>query len=236
MDTEWARQKLEDFAGHARRYDDLRRTTNTGSRNAARSSLDKAEPTVRKILDQIHAPLASELNTRAVAGSAKAIGLVNQALGILDDMDEVTANLGPTSPTLAADEFHPWVWQAAQTLWQSEHYRMAVSAAATAISAHTQTKLGRRDVSDDDLMNQAFTEKPKAGQPYLRLPGDPADLTVKSRNKALRPFAQGCFAGIRNPAHHEHGDDWDQQNALEQLAALSVLARWIDQCEVLQAE
>jgi hypothetical protein len=43
--------------------------------------------------------------------------------------------------------------------------------------------------------------------------------------------AAGCFAGIRNPASHEHGDDWSEQKALEYLAALSILARWIDECE-----
>ena len=115
----------------------------------------------------------------------------------------------------------------------SEHYRAAVDAAATAINAHTQTKINRRDLSDNDLMNHAFTAKPKPGEAYLRLPGDPsADLTLKSRKNALRPFAEGCFAGIRNPATHEHGDDWSQQKALEYLASLSVLARWIDECEV----
>lgn len=156
---------------------------------------------------------------------------MQQALGILDDRDEWAAHLRPDAPTLPADEFHPWVWEAAQTFWASEHYRAAVDAAATAINAHTQNKVGRRDVANDDLMNQVFTEKPRPGQVYLRLPGDPStDQTLKSRNNALRPFAAGCFAGIRNPASHEHGDDWDQQKALEYLASLSVLARWIDEC------
>jgi hypothetical protein len=49
---------------------------------------------------------------------------------------------------------------------------------------------------------------------------------------ALRPFAEGCFAGLRNPAAHEHGPEWDEQRALEYLAAFSILARWIDECRV----
>jgi uncharacterized protein (TIGR02391 family) len=150
-------------------------------------------------------------------------------------MDDWATRLAPDAPALPADQLHPWVWGAAHTLWKSEHYRAAVDAAATAINAHTQNKVGRRDIADTDLMNQVFTEKPKAGQKYLQLPGDPNDQTLKSRNRALRPFGEGCFAGIRNPAAHEHGPDWDEQKALEQLAALSVLARWIDECEVKQA-
>jgi hypothetical protein len=41
---------------------------------------------------------------------------------------------------------------------------------------------------------------------------------------------------MRNPASHEHGEDWGQQKALEYLASLSVLARWIDECVVLYGE
>jgi hypothetical protein len=40
-------------------------------------------------------------------------------------------------------------------------------------------------------------------------------------------FAEGCYAGIRNPASHDEGE-LDEQSALEQLAASSVLARWVD--------
>lgn len=133
---------------------------------------------------------------------------------------------------LSADQFHPWVWDAARTFWESNHYRQAVDVAANAINAHTQAKAGRTDVFDADLMNQVFTDKPKPGQAYLQLPGDLSTPTVKSRNRALRPYAEGCFAGIRNPAAHEHGPDWDEQTALEHLAALSLLARWIDECVV----
>ncbi len=155
-------------------------------------------------------------------------------LGNLDNRDEWAANLAPDVPTLPADQLHPWIWGAAHTLWTSKHYREAVEAAAKAINAYTQTKVNRRDVFDTELMNQVFTDRPKPGQAYLRLPGDPTDLTIKDRNRALRPFAEGCFAGIRNPAAHQHGPDWPEQRALEYLAALSVLARWIDDCDLKQ--
>jgi len=127
-----------------------------------------------------------------------------------------------------ADQFHPWVWQAALTLWDSKHYRQAVHAAATAITAHTQTKLGRTDVADDALMQEAFSPNPpQQGKPRLRCPGNPNDQTVKSRQRGALQYAIGCYFAIRNPAAHETGE-WDQQIALEHLAALSVLARWID--------
>ncbi|MFI1679106.1 TIGR02391 family protein [Streptomyces sp. NPDC020607] len=42
-------------------------------------------------------------------------------------------------------------------------------------------------------------------------------------------FAEGCFAAIRNPSSHEDGlPELPEHEALEQLAAFSGLARWVD--------
>ncbi len=43
-------------------------------------------------------------------------------------------------------------------------------------------------------------------------------------------LGMGCAQGIRKPQAHP-SDDISEQEALEQLAALSVLARWVDACE-----
>lgn len=195
----------------------------------------RQEPTVREILSVLDERLlyhVYELNLRISGGAVKLRDAAQRGLGILDDMDEWDERLAPDGPTLAADQFHPWVWDAARTFWLSQHNRAAVDAAARAINAHTQAKVGRRDIFDTDLMNQVFTDKPKPGQSYLRLPGDLNDRTIQNRNRALRPFAEGCYAGIRALAAHEHGPDWTEQRALEALAALSILAHWIDECEV----
>jgi hypothetical protein len=45
-------------------------------------------------------------------------------------------------------------------------------------------------------------------------------------------FGAGCFEAIRNLAAHVDGLHLSEQVALEQLAAFSLLARWIDECEV----
>lgn len=47
-------------------------------------------------------------------------------------------------------------------------------------------------------------------------------------------YAVGCFMAIRNVAAHEE-DELSEHEALEQLAALSLLARWIDECELEDA-
>ena len=46
-------------------------------------------------------------------------------------------------------------------------------------------------------------------------------------------LGMGCAQGIRNPRAHP-SDDVTEQEALEQLAALTVLARWVDECEVVK--
>lgn len=45
-------------------------------------------------------------------------------------------------------------------------------------------------------------------------------------------LGMGCAQGIRNPQAHP-SDDITEQEALEQLAALSVLARWVDECKTV---
>lgn len=234
MNRAWIREQLESFIDLATKFVGSKNQEGrtVGGDRTLVPELLKAEPTIERIFAALDHKPRYALRLDTVSGARETQAEAHRALGILDRMDEWAANLKTDAPALPADLLHPWVWDAARTFWDSQHYRAAVDAAATAINAHTQTKVGRRDIFDVDLMNHIFTEKPRDGQTYLRLAGDDGDLTTRNRNRALRPFAEGCFAGIRNPAAHEHGDDWSQQIALEYLASLSVLARWISGCEV----
>lgn len=107
--------------------------------------------------------------------------------------------------------------------------------AAIRVNFETQSKLGRTDVSEVDLFNQAFSlDAPKPGAPRLRLAVDDGGKTYKNLHQGARAFAEGLYTGIRNPGVHRPpptggGDD---HLALEQLAAFSLLARWVDQAEV----
>jgi uncharacterized protein (TIGR02391 family) len=233
MDRVWMRQKLEAYKRVLDQFIGLSTPWATPQGDALVAELHRQEPTVREILRRLDPSLA-DFNLDAFGGKhaspSGVLTCIHQGLGILADQDDWAVKLAPDAPALYADRFHPWVWAAAQTFWDSGHYRKAVDVAANAVNAHTQAKVGRHDIFDTDLMNQVFTDRPKPGQAYLQIPGDQADQTIRSRNRALRPFAEGCFAGLRNPAVHEHGPDWDEQEALEYLAALSILARWIDEC------
>ncbi|RAJ47987.1 MULTISPECIES: TIGR02391 family protein [unclassified Streptomyces] len=76
----------------------------------------------------------------------------------------------------------------------------------------------------------AFSQgPPQAGESRLRLMDDDGGDTFRSVHRGAMAFAEGCYAGIRNPNSHEDGlPELHEHEALEQLAAFSVLARWVD--------
>jgi hypothetical protein len=232
----WMRERLGEFISLAERYGQTIRGGEYIGDRQLYGELFRREPTIKAILEALD-PKLPEVNLDQLAGHAGAANVCRRGMGILDDQDELAANLASAAPSLAADRLHPWVWGPAGTFWDSQHYRQAVEEATRAITAHTQHKVGRSDIADDDLMAQAFSGDPaRPGSPRLRMPGDRTTPTWRSRQNGVRSFAAGCYAGIRNLATHEHGPDWPEQIALEYLAALSVLARWIDECEVETAQ
>lgn len=150
--------------------------------------------------------------------------------------EEIRNNLGDVAPELSAAKLHPWVWGGAASLWQSGHYREAVEGAIRKLNAETQNKLDRRDLSETDLFNQAFSEQPPSVKnPRLHRMTDDGGKTFKSVQRGARTFAEGVFAGIRNPLAHEGDQEMLEQHALEYLAALSVLARWVDESNLKEA-
>ena len=98
-----------------------------------------------------------------------------------------------------------------------------------------KSRTGRRDIEDTSQWQQAFSDKdPEPGRPRLRWPGDQTDKTVVSMNSRLRQFAPDAQMTIRNPATHGPGE-MTKQEAAERLSVLSLLARWVDQCYLIEA-
>lgn len=156
-----------------------------------------------------------------------------RGIAALEREAELREKLGDTAPRVSAGDFHPWIWGGAASLWQSSHYREAVEGAIKKLNAETQNKLGRRDLSETDLFNQAFSEQPPSpDKPRLHRTKNDGGATFRSVQRGARTFAEGVFAGIRNPLAHEADKEMGQQEALEYLAALSVLARWVDESSV----
>lgn len=148
---------------------------------------------------------------------------------------ELAEHLGDNAPDMSAGNLHPWAWENGSSYWGSGHYHQAVMQAAIRVNVETQSKLGRQDISETQLFNQAFSlDPPKEGAPRLRLMGNDGSKTYENLHHGARSLAQGLYTAIRNPGMHtlQKSDGGDMQIALEQLAAFSILARWIDQAEV----
>lgn len=137
--------------------------------------------------------------------------------------------------TAGIEQLHELIWESAKSLWVTEHRRSAVSTAAEALVNHVRTLIGRRDIGGTELWQEAFSVKQPNDTTKVRLrwPGNPTDETVRSMNDGLRRFAPGVQLTIRNLT--THGDEEiTEQEGLERLATLSLLARWVDQCELVE--
>lgn len=233
MNTEWAIEQLDDF---------IKATTVTyvpsppnsiGFHSydtvASEDEIVRRAQIVEQILDRLVPRWRSEINKKDRQKWSVHYEASIRARESLLRADEVQRNLGEDAPDLSAAELHPWIWSGASSLWKSGHYREAVEGAIKKLNAETQNKVGRRDLSETKLFQESFsTDQPKAGKPRLRRMMDDGSDTFKSVQRGAMAFAEGIFAGIRNPLSHEADHELLEQDALEYLAALSVLGRWVD--------
>ena len=231
MDRDWLVDQLQEFTELIEETAKFRNPWGA-ERRALTEKIEKLQPVAREIMNNIEPGLGDYRRTSTSSWNT-ARANARHAIGMLRQRDTLLNALKPDSPAIDAAKLHPWVWDPAASFWDTQHYAEAVSKAWASINAHLQTKIGRRDVSDDDLVNQAMTiADPKEGQPRLRAKGDRAGLTWKSRQRGMLALAQGVVAGVRNPLIHEPDLELDEQTALEYLATLSVVARWVDEAEV----
>lgn len=191
---------------------------------------------VERVLGDGHGRALRQMAHGNEWGDVKVV--LDQAIYAMGEGRDIALALGPEpGPTLRADSLHPTVWTAVETLWRTEHRREAIGAAARNVNAALQHRLGRRDISESDLVMQAFSsDPPKAGEPRLRIHPDDNSKTYESIHRGARDFGSGCFRAIRNPRAHDIGDEPSEQEALEQLAAFSILARWIEAAELVTVD
>lgn len=240
MNTEWAIEQLDDF---------IRATTVTYvpsppnsvgfHRYKTATSEDevvKRAQVVEQILDRVVPDWGSQIKRKDRQKWSVHYEASVRARETLLRADEVRKNLGEDAPDLSAAELHPWIWSGAKSLWRSGHYREAVEGAIKKLNAETQNKVGRRDLSETKLFQESFSaDEPKAGKARLRRMKDDGSDTYKSVQRGAMALAEGVFAGIRNPLSHEADQELSEQEALEYLAMLSVLARWVEASEIEEA-
>ena len=236
MNTEWAIAELDKFItmtvmrNGSSSSGGVMHITSADYTDASDIDVTKQAPVVEMILARVIPKWQNEVpdtsaNNRWSRHREAALRAREQ---LLRDQ-EIQEKLGENAPTLSAVALHDWIWSGAKSLWHSGHYREAVEGAIKKLNAETQNKVGRRDVSETDLFKQAFSlDEPKADKSRLRRMKDDGSDTFRSLQRGAMSFAEGVFAGIRNPLSHEADQELSEQEALEYLAALSVLARWVD--------
>ncbi|WP_434101168.1 TIGR02391 family protein [Streptomyces malaysiensis] len=124
---------------------------------------------------------------------------------------------------------------AAQIASSPTRHTAPTASAPTCAAAASHTIPEKTDqqpnaVSETNLFKNIFSQDPpKPGQPRLRLMANDGSDTFRSLHRGAMSFAEGCYAGIRNPSSHEDGlpELPEHHQALEQLAAFSVLAHWV---------
>ncbi|WP_455362651.1 TIGR02391 family protein [Streptomyces sp. SYSU K21746] len=148
-----------------------------------------------------------------------------QILGRLEAMTlRAEAELPPTT---GVEAMHPTIWGAARKLWLDGHFRLAAQTAAETLTTQVKARTGLSSMDATNVYEKVFA----ARAPVLRWPGDANDRTVSSMQNGLAKYAPGLNMTVRNTATHEAADEMTAQQALERLAALSLLAHWIDECE-----
>jgi uncharacterized protein (TIGR02391 family) len=242
VDVEWVNEQLTGFVRETYPENQSGNGFIT-SQTAPRCGRDRAielSETVRPILQRLYPEWQSENPTSNIDEFASERDASKRLLARIERLAEVESRLGGAdpSPRITAASLHPLIWKAASAQWSTGHRHEAVLAAAKGVNSHLQTKIGRRDVSEVDLVRQAFSDKdPEPGKARLRFTQIPDEQTRSSMRQGAMDFGAGCFSAIRNPVGHRPNDEIEltEQSALERLAALSLLARWIDEAEVESA-
>lgn len=145
---------------------------------------------------------------------------------------ELEYHVKPAGPTVDVGALHPWVSGMAMSLWEGGYKRQAVEEAARSIEVQLKAKLGVGTGTGAPLVTEAFSmEAPKPDRARLRfLEFEPGTDNWKSAHEGAGAFGRGCMMRVRNL--YTHGHEPSEQEALEALAALSLLARWIDAATV----
>lgn len=242
LNVEWATTQLDQFLLLTKqvRFDDTPGVAVFGMHYwGSEEEIAGAAQVVEQILDRVLPRWRSEKPEPSGDAATKRWSALREmaarARQQLERQEELHRNLGDNAPALDASHLHPWVWEPARSLWHSGHFAAAVKAASVRVNAETQTKVDRRNVGEVSLFQQVFsTDPPAPGKSRLRVVPDDGGPTAGNRQRGARALGEALFAGLRNPLVHDGVEELEEHLALEQLAAFSLLARWVDESAVIR--
>ncbi|NKS29287.1 restriction endonuclease [Rhodococcus hoagii] len=236
MDAKWAIAELQRFVDLTER-DHYLSNTQMGTLPVSRfrgetPEIQQQAEVVEQILDRVNPDWISSTR-RTPTEWAQHREACQRAMARLKRRAEIEEKLGDSAPRMTASGFHPWVWEPAKAMWKNGHYRAAIQQAATMVSLETQKLTNDTSRSETDLFRYYLGRADATvDHPRLRRAGDDGSTTALSVRDGMLQFAAGLYMGLRNPASHAV-DEIDENEALEQLAAFSLLARFVSECKLV---
>jgi Protein of unknown function (Hypoth_ymh) len=208
---------------------------------ALQTQINEALPLIEQVAQVVDSRLAARLRSPdQIHSHENQIAAATELRGPINSREEVARAIGPIGPQLSEVSMHPWVWNHAPPYWDNGHRRAAIQKSATAVfDVETPAKLKRaRDTNGGrNLMGQAFSTKdPEPGAPRLRLPGYDKGTNEKGWRNAQEGamyLGMGAAAAIRNLVTHNVGEP-PEQEALEMLATLSLVARLVERAVLVE--
>lgn len=128
-----------------------------------------------------------------------------------------------TIPSIPFDQmnFHPIISKSSQSLYESDHYDLAIFEAFKAVNNFVKNKSERFDLDGKSLMSTCFNTK----SPILKF-NDMKTESEKNEQEGFMHLFMGAMHGIRNPlAHNEMYFQADSIKTLEYLSFASLLIR-----------
>jgi len=197
-DYEWADHYLTEYHGDLTAYFNRRNSGEevTGDLSQLKSDLIANQGPVRRIAeDVLGEPVPRFGEPSNESGNYEHHRMISEALVMIRKKHEMDTNWSPeVTIDIDVESLHPWVWNASEDLWASDHWGQALEAAIKVINAKLQERVGRRDISGVDLVNQAWSRAgPSPGSPRLRT-GDSGDpQTYRSVNEGALALGQALF-------------------------------------------
>lgn len=191
---------------------------------ARRPDHDEAErqtPLAREVLRRLR-PGLGNFKTGGLSVWDKARKATVEGLGQTDVLRNAAIWLGPAEDDRVA-KLHPRVAGVSRSHMEHGEWATAVHLAAEAINQELAAKSGLNNKSGTALWHAAF------GQSRLTYGGPGNEHTRESIAEGLRSLGAGTTQAFRNPAAHADAE-LDENDAIEQLCALSQVARLLDRC------
>jgi len=194
---------------------------------------------VVSMAEEVDAELAERLRDRSGLPWewANAEDATFELLGHLryrEEMETVPHDVGTAAPSVIGEgtnNLHAELWHSAYGLWEQQRYADATEAGVLyVLGTLLPRKLEVLDQSGAGLLRSALSlDPPQPGHPRLRLPHVAPDTSAwVEAHEGLLHFGLGCVQLAAHRAGHT-----DPRSALQFLAAVSVLAQWIDGAEVV---